>query len=138
VKLYQQRISGPLLDRIDLHINVPRPREDERAALLHEEWPSGPSSTSVRQQVIACRERQLARAGHNNARLEQQQIRQHCVLAPHDRTLLHEAITRLRLSARASFRILKVARTIADLDESDDIATAHVLEAINYRRFDVL
>jgi magnesium chelatase family protein len=136
VKQYQQRVSGPLLDRIDLQVSVPRLSESERNALLQHERAAGPDSASIRADVIACRERQLARAGRCNARLEQQQVKQHCALSSGDKKLLGEAVTRLRLSARATFRILKIARTIADLSESDRIATTHLLEAINYRRFD--
>ncbi|MEY4642164.1 MAG: hypothetical protein RLZZ227_2158 [Pseudomonadota bacterium] len=138
VKQYQQRVSGPLLDRIDLHVNVPRLSESERDTLLHQARATGPDSASIRTMVVACRERQLARAGRSNARLEQQQVRQHCGLDPRDRKLLTEAVNKLRLSARATFRILKIARTIADLDKADAVATSHVLEAINYRRCDAL
>lgn len=136
VKQYQQKVSGPLLDRIDLQVNVPRLSEAERNALLQQESATGPDSAAIREQVIACRERQLARAGCSNARLEQRQIRRDCVLHPRDKKLLGEAVSKLRLSARATFRILKIARTIADLEEAPAIATPHVLEAVNYRRFD--
>jgi magnesium chelatase family protein len=137
VKHYQQRVSGPLLDRIDLQVQVPRLNDSERDALLQHDEVASVDSASIRTSVIACRERQLARAGRSNARLEQRQIRQHCALVSSDRKLLNEAVTRLRLSARATFRVLKIARTIADLDEAERIATPHVLEAINYRRFDI-
>ncbi len=136
VKRYQQRMSGPLLDRIDLHVTVPRLTETERGPLLLRERPSSPDSVSIRQQVIACRERQLTRSGQINARLEHRKIKQYCVLSARDVKLLNEAIKRLHISARATLRILKIARTIADLDLSECIATPHVLEAINYRRFD--
>jgi magnesium chelatase family protein len=136
VKQYQQKISGPLLDRIDLQVNVPRLSEAEREALLQQDRATGPDSSSIREQVVRCRERQLARAGRSNARLEQRQIKQHCALTARDKKLLNEAVTRLRLSARATFRILKIARTIADLEEAAAIATPHLLEAVNYRRFD--
>jgi magnesium chelatase family protein len=138
VKQYQQRVSGPLLDRIDLQVSVPRLSESERNTLLQQGRGAGPDSSSIRAQVIACRELQLARAGRSNARLEQQQVKQHCELSGRDTKLLNEAISRLKLSARATFRILKIARTIADLDESLRIAAPHLLEAINYRRFDTL
>jgi magnesium chelatase family protein len=138
IKQYQQRISGPLLDRIDLQVNVPRLNESEREALLQQERAAGPDSASIRKLVVACRERQLVRAGLSNARLEQHQVRKFCALDARDKKLLTEAVNRLRLSARATFRILKIARTIADLDEAERIASPHVLEAINYRRFDTL
>ena len=129
-------MSGPLLDRIDLHVTVPRLSETERGPLLLRERPSSPDSVSIRQQVIACREWQLTRSGQINARLEHRKIKQYCVLSARDAKLLNEAIKRLHISARATLRILKIARTIADLDLSECIATPHVLEAINYRRFD--
>jgi magnesium chelatase family protein len=136
VRQYRQRVSGPLLDRIDLQVSVPRLNESERDTLLQHEQAPRPDSTSIRQLVVACRQRQLARAGRSNARLEQGQIKQHCTLSPADKKLLGGAVTRLKLSARATFRILKIARTIADLEEVGPIASTHLLEAINYRRFD--
>lgn len=138
VRQYQQRISGPLLDRIDLQVNVPRLSESERGALLQQGGATGPESSTIRKLVVTCRERQLARAGRSNARLEQQQLRRYCALDARDKTLLTEAVNRLRLSARATFRILKIARTIADLDGVERIASAHLFEAINYRRLDTL
>ncbi len=138
VKQYQQRVSGPLLDRIDLQVSVPRLSESERNALLQQERAKGPDSASIRALVVACRERQLARAGRSNAKLEQRQLKQHCALTKGDTRLLSQAIARLQLSARATFRILKIARTVADLEEAERIATAHLLEAINYRRFDTV
>lgn len=137
MKQYQQKVSGPLLDRIDLQVSVPRLNETERDALLQHAGAAGPDSASLREQVIACRTLQLERTGCSNARLELKQIKQHCVLSPRDKKLLNEAVTRLRLSARATFRVLKIARTIADLESAERIATPHVLEAINYRRFDI-
>jgi magnesium chelatase family protein len=136
VKQYQQRISGPLLDRIDLQVHVPRLNTTERDALLQYEHTVGSDSATIRKQVITSRQLQLARAGCCNARLEQQQIKQYCALKAADRKLLADAVNRLRLSARATFRILKIARTIADLSESENVDTSHVLEAIAYRRFD--
>ncbi len=138
VKQYQQRVSGPLLDRIDLQVNVPRLSEAERHALLQQEGAKGADSASIRAKVIGCRERQLVRAGRSNARLEQRQVKQLCALDPRDTKQLSKAVTHLGLSARATFRVLKIARTIADLAESERIATPHLLEAINYRRFDTV
>jgi len=88
VKQYRQRVSGPLLDRIDLQVTVPRLSETERNSLLQQERAKGPDSTSIRVEVIACRERQLARAGCCNARLEHKQVKQHCALASRDGKLL--------------------------------------------------
>jgi len=135
VQQYRQRISGPLLDRIDLQLEVAPLDERDRAALLQQDR-HGPDSASVRRQVIACRERQLQRSGHCNARLDQREITACCALNDKDRMLLDEAMIRLRLSTRAYFRILKIARTIADLEAVERIARPHLLEAINYRRFD--
>lgn len=136
MKQYQQKVSGPLLDRIDLQVNVPRLSEIEREALFQHERGAVADSASFRQLVVACRRRQLVRQGRSNARLEQQEVRQHCALDARDKKLLTEAVNRLHLSARAISRIQKIARTIADLSESENIETPHILEAINYRRFD--
>jgi magnesium chelatase family protein len=87
---------------------VPRLSESEREALLQHERAAGPDSASIRKLVVACRDRQLACAGRSNARLEQLQVRQYCVLDARDKKLLTEAVNRLRLSARATFRILKI------------------------------
>jgi magnesium chelatase family protein len=122
-----------------LQVSVPRLSVSERNALLsHQDCSAGPDSNSVRAQVVVCRERQIMRAGCSNAKLELRQVKQYCALATRDTKLLEDAIGRLRLSARATFRILKIARTLADLEGSERIATPHVLEAINYRRFDTL
>ena len=136
VRQYQQRISGPLLDRIDLQVSVPRLSETEKQGLLQRGYETGPDSSSIRTKVTACRERQLERAGCCNARLEHPQIKMHCALTPSDTKLLQEANAKLQLSARATFRILKIARTIADLEQVEHIRSQHLLEAINYRRFD--
>ncbi|MGE0079775.1 MAG: YifB family Mg chelatase-like AAA ATPase [Thiohalomonadaceae bacterium] len=126
---YRARISGPLLDRIDLRIEVPSlPPEALRAA-----QPGEPSS-AVRARVAAARERQLARAGRPNARLGPAHIARHCHLPPEAAALLEQAVARLGLSARSHDRILKVARTIADLAGAERIAAAHVAEAIGYRK----
>jgi magnesium chelatase family protein len=132
ISRYRARISGPLLDRIDLHVDVPRlPPE-----ALREDAPRGESSADVRARVVAARERQLVRAGMPNALLDQSATDATCRLAPQDRALLERAITALDLSARSLHRILRVARTIADLDASDAIATRHLTEAIGYRKLD--
>ena len=90
----------------------------------------------MRARVVAARERQLARAGTPNARLDQARTRQDCRLEPADETLLERAMDSLQLSARALHRILRVARTIADLDGSAAIRTQHLSEALGYRRFE--
>ncbi len=137
VKQYRQRVSGPLLDRIDLLVSVPRMNDVERKTLLQQKRPAGPNSDSLRAQVLACRQLQWARHGRCNAKLEQLQVQGVCALTSQDTKLLNDAMTRLQLSARATFRILKIARTIADLAEAERISTPHLLEAINYRRLDM-
>jgi len=128
---YMARLSGPLLDRIDLHVEVPRvPQAALRAAT------PGEDSATVRARVVAARHRQHARAGKVNAWLGNREIEAHCRLSPEAGTLLERAIDRLGLSARAYHRVLKVARTIADLDGADDIATPHLAEALGYRCLD--
>ncbi|MEZ5546058.1 MAG: YifB family Mg chelatase-like AAA ATPase [Lysobacteraceae bacterium] len=127
---YRARISGPLLDRIDIQLDVPR----LSAAELRPDAPRGESSAHVRQRVAAARQRQLQRADVPNAQLSQALTERDCALSTSDQTLLERAIDRLNLSARASQRILRVARTIADLAGADRIATAHLTEAIGYRR----
>ena len=128
---YRSRISGPLLDRIDLQIEVP--------ALAHEDLTrhaGGESTSVVRARVIAARERALVRQGKANALLATRAIDLHCAPDAPGETLLKQAIARLGLSARAYHRILKVARTIADPAGADRVAGAHVPEAIQYRRMD--
>lgn len=128
---YRARVSGPLLDRIDLHVEVPRvPAEQLRAAQAAE--PSAP----VRQRVMACRSRQQERQGSTNAELQGQALNRHAALAATELRLLDQAVERLGLSARAHQRILRVARTIADLAACERIDAAHLLEAINYRKLD--
>ena len=126
---YRARISGPLLDRIDLHVDVPR----LPPAALRPDAPGGEPSADVAARVAAARDRQHARAGTLNARLDQSATTRDCRLTPKDQALLERAIEALHLSARAMHRILRVARTIADLDGSEAIATAHLTEALGYR-----
>ena len=130
VRRYRGRVSGPLLDRIDLQIEVPRVPLTE----LGEPGAGGESSTTVRARVIAARRRQQQRAGKPNAVLGNREAQRDCELAAKDRSLLERALDRLGLSARAYHRILRVARTIADLADSELIGTAHLTEAIQYRR----
>jgi magnesium chelatase family protein len=121
-----------LLDRIDLQVEVPR----AQAAELRPDATPGESSAVVRARVRRARERQLARAGKPNSQLGQRETETHCRLDNADQNLLERATDRLRLSARAHQRILRVARSIADLGGSDRIETAHLGEAIGYRRLD--
>jgi len=133
VQRYRGRISGPLLDRIDMHVEVPKvPREKLRASSDE----TVETTQQVRTHVEQARVRQLQRNGKPNAALKNRQIEKHCRLSEADQGLLEQAIERLGLSARVYHRILKVARTIADLADSEDIHTAHLTEAISYRRLD--
>jgi magnesium chelatase family protein len=128
---YRGRVSGPLLDRIDMHIEVPAlPREQ-----LLKKRSDGESSAIIRQRVQSARIQQNQR-GQLNAKLDNQQIENYCELSEKDAALLESAIERLGLSARAYHRILKVARTIADIGQSDSINTGHLSEAIRYRCLD--
>ena len=129
---YRARISGPLLDRIDLHVDVPRLPPQE----LRPDAPAGESSAVIRARVERARAIQHARAGKANAQLSQSETFAACRLDAADQTLLERAIDRLQLSARSMHRILRVARTIADLDGAGPIATAHLSEALGYRRID--
>ena len=135
---YRSRVSGPLLDRIDIHVEAPALGIEE----LRQKEP-GESSLAMRERVSAARERQNRRFGNDqpgapraNARMSHAEIRRHCALDDKLGDLLQQAMKRLRLSARAYDRILKVARTIADLECSDKIATPHLMEAIHYRSLD--
>jgi magnesium chelatase family protein len=131
VSRYRGRLSGPLLDRIDLQIEVPALKE---ADLL--KAPAGEPSHVVRRRVEAARRRQLERQGKPNALLDVAEIDHHCRPEAAAEDLLKQAIARLNLSARAFHRVLKVGRTLADLDGAAQIASRHIAEAVQYRRFD--
>ena len=130
IQRYRGKISGPLLERIDLHVEVPRLPPAE----LRPDAPPGECSDVVRARVIRAREVQRHRAGRCNAHLDQSETNAVCRLAPDDQAMLENAIDLLQLSARSMHRILRVARTIADLAGSADIQGQHVAEAIGYRR----
>lgn len=130
---YRSKLSAPFLDRIDLQIEVLRLSHDE----LQQEEKSA-TSEEIRQRVIAARERQLARQGKNNRYLSNKEVDLYCALAPKDMALIGQVMERFKLSARAYHRILKVARTIADLAGSDAIKTPHLSEAVSYRSMDRL
>jgi len=126
---YQDKISGPLLDRIDLHLWVAAISRDE---LMAQAAPAE-SSAQVRARVVAARHRQQQRQGCSNQALSGRLLERHCRLQMEDQALLAQALDRLRLSARAYHRILRVARTIADLAGSEEIDQAHLMEALSYR-----
>lgn len=126
---YRARISGPLLDRIDIQIGVPALTEDELT-----QAGAGESSAVIRGRVEAARARQTQRQGKPNAALGTQEIEQFCRLDAAGENLLKQAIARLNLSARAYHRVLKLARSVADLAGSDAISPTHLAEAIQYRR----
>ncbi len=136
VRRYKAKVSGPLMDRIDMLVDVPpvakamlRPAEIDQ----QEE-----NSITVRERVIRARALQMKRAAKANYLLEHKELQVYCPLSESDYQLLEQAISRLGLSARAYHRILKVARTIADLAGSDHIQTPHLSEAIGYRRLDTI
>jgi magnesium chelatase family protein len=135
VRNYLNRVSGPLLDRIDIQVEVPAVPFRDLAADT-----AGPPSAELRRQVMAARRRQHQRlAGSNiycNAQMDSRQTRRYCRLDSAGLQLLEQAMERFRLSARAYTRILKIARTIADLEGSEAIGLAHLSEAIGYRSLD--
>jgi len=131
IQRYRSRVSGPLLDRIDLKLEVPRVAQAELRATS-----SGESSADVRARVVAARERQLARAGKPNAALTNREADRCCVLDAGSHALIDRAIERLGLSARAYHRVLRVARTIADLAGRERIDASDLAESIQYRRLD--
>jgi magnesium chelatase family protein len=135
VERYLARISGPLLDRIDLHVEVPAVPFQELSAAA-----DGTPSAAMREQVERARAAQRARFGEQsttlNGRMGPRQLRKHCALDAEGKGLLEAAVDRLGLSARAHDRVLRVARTVADLDGSEHIKAAHVTEAIAYRTLD--
>jgi magnesium chelatase family protein len=137
IQRYVGRISGPLMDRIDIHVDVPAVRFKE---MSERGSPAGEGSAAMRARVLAARGRQRERlrgAGvFSNAQMSSRQIRRFCELDGECERLLEQAMTRQGLSARAYDRILKVSRTIADLEGSDEIRTAHVAEAVGYRSLD--
>lgn len=126
---YRGKLSGPFLDRIDLMIDVPAVSEADLALRG-----AGEPSAVVRERTTAARAAQLERQGKPNARLEPDEIGRHCQPDPAGAQLLKQAMARLDLSARAYHRILKVARTVADLAGADEITGPHIAEAIHYRR----
>lgn len=128
VQKYLNRVSGPLMDRIDLHMEVTPVFPDTKEC--------AESSGDIRGRVMAAREIQLQRYPHGNAQMSLKQLRQYCALDDASSRLLSGAMKRLQLSARAHDRILKVARTIADLEAAEAITSSHIAEAIQFRMLD--
>ena len=134
IQRYESRLSGPLLDRIDLHLEVPALPFQEMSSLK-----KGESSLKIRQRVVETRDIQKERfkkrrSLHCNSQMGPKDVEKYCVLDSGSMRLLEKSFERLRLSARAYHRILKIARTIADMDTQESIQSAHVAEAIQYRR----
>ncbi|MES1947962.1 Mg chelatase-like protein [Salinisphaera sp. C84B14] len=134
ISRYRDRISGPLLDRIDMHLNVAPVGRDVLMGGAQAE--RAESSTEVRERVVVARQQAAARGHGPNACLRPADIDTYCLLEKSARSILEQAIARLGLSARAYHRILRVARTIADLAGADTINAGHVAEAIGYRQLD--
>ncbi len=129
IERYQSRISGPLLDRIDIFVDVPRlTRQELRGDDVAE------SSGQIRKRVVAAREMQTERQGVPNSALSGRALREICALRGDAESLFSQAIDRMGLSGRAHDRVLRVARTIADLANEEEIAIEHLAEALNYRR----
>lgn len=135
IERYMGRISGPLLDRMDIHIEVPAVPFRELS-----DKSTGTTSATMREQVLRARDLQTRRLGQSslkrNGRMSPAEIRRHCTLEPEAESLLKQAMEQMGLSARAHDKILRIARTIADLDDESKIGTGHLSEAINYRALD--
>jgi magnesium chelatase family protein len=136
IEKYMGKISGPMMDRIDIHIEVPAVPFDE----LAKSTAVGTTSTQMRSEVLSARQRQHERFGcgpvRYNAQMTSRQVRQHCQLDDASQTLLRQSVETMGLSARAHDKILRVARTIADLQEEATISENHLAEAIGYRSLD--
>jgi magnesium chelatase family protein len=132
VARYRARLSGPLLDRIDLHVEVPPLQQ----GILQQHDQQEEDSATVRARVEKCRAQQLARSGKANAQMDNREVKNHCQLGTGESQLLERASEQLGLSARAHQRILKIARTIADMADSERIELPHLSEAITYRKLD--
>jgi magnesium chelatase family protein len=127
---YKNKVSGPILDRIDLWIEVPHVPYETLTALPSKVDETGPART----QILNARAQQYTRhAGVSNSSLSARELEKHIFLSPEVKDLLKVSSQKLNLSPRSYHRLIKVARTIADLDDATDITTAHVLEALQYR-----
>lgn len=135
IRRYRGRISAPLLDRIDIHIDVPRVAKKQ---LRQKTSANGESSADVQKRVCDARDIQLQRQQKPNAYMSNKEIEKYCVLGEESEKLMDKAFEKLGLSARGYHRTLKLARTIADLENSEMIQTNHLSEAIGYRQYDRL
>lgn len=131
IQRYQARISGPLLDRIDMHIEVPNL---PKGMLTRSQESNIEKSADIRKRIIAAREKQIRRANKINADLTSSDVLKFCELSDNDKEFLENAVEKLGLSARVYHRVLKVARTIADLDNEENILRKHLSEALSYRK----
>ena len=134
IQRYRSRISGPLLDRIDIQVEVLRPK----ISILSASTKNIENSETVRQRVISARNIQTGRTGKSNALMENSELEKHCKIEGETLQLLEHAAEQLFLSPRACHRILKVSRTIADLDQAETIDSGHVAEAISFRRLSIV
>ncbi len=132
ISRYQGRVSGPLLDRIDLHVEIPRIPFDKLSSMEN-----GESSAQVRERVQKARKRQLKRFKMHkitsNAEMSSPLVKKYCEIGEDSQQLLKSAVQQMNLSGRAFYRILKLARTIADLSDAENVELEHVAEAIQYR-----
>lgn len=133
---YQSAVSGPLLDRIDLHIEVPPIKPQELFQSTSEKTHNESTSSEIRQLVTTTRDIQLQRAGVLNADMTLKHIEHYCQLERQTQEYLYKVMDKLRISARSLHKILKVSRTVADLDNSDQIKQKHIIETLSFRRMD--
>ena len=131
IRRYRDRLSGPLLDRIDMHVPVRALKQGELLTKQQNE-----SSISIRERVKKTREKQLTRQGKINHQLTSSELETYCPLKPQDTQFLEQAIEKLGLSTRALHRVIKLARTLADMADKDDIGMAELSEALSYRTLD--
>ena len=133
IKLYQQRISGPLLDRIDIHLTINRVKHDELEK-------TSDNTLNIKKQIIEAREIQKQRFLHDgiitNSEMNLRLIKKYCQIPEEAKKLLSIAVEKYNLSARGYFRVLKVSRTIADLENSENIKLEHIAEALQYRKIE--
>ncbi|MCX5749914.1 MAG: YifB family Mg chelatase-like AAA ATPase [Candidatus Saganbacteria bacterium] len=132
IQRYLQKLSGPLLDRIDIHVNVPRLKKEELIS-----YPSGEASSSIRERVSMARKIQQERFSgtkiSSNAKMTSKYVKKYCILDEEAEELMKKAILHFRLTGRSYDKILKISRTIADLETSEQISARHIAEAVQYR-----